>query len=221
MKLHTNTILLGCFIGVGALWPFFAVGGADIRKVAPEGIPVVLDEPVASDPCWFNTKAGMESADKGIQGRDPQTLRAIYDRRLYGFAEDTPLREALRLFNLEEIQCVSYFKDYPPLTEDELIAAILVGVNQNERGTTFPKEREALWQIASRRMLPKGSRLGAWNAGNIQGSPLSPYKTINAKGIEIYLLLGADKDGRTGVAPPTKPEEYLIVRKTFSGIEIK
>lgn len=173
------------------------------------------------DPCWFNTREGINAAvERGRKGRDFATLAKIRNRQLYGFEEVTPISEAVKLFNLEKIKCVPYLKEFPPLTEDELIAAIVVGVNGEKRGTEFHTERDAFWKIVTSRMMPIGSVLSAHNGGNIQNSPLAPYKTINAKGIEIFLLLGADKNGRTGLAAPSKPEEILVIRKTFYGIEI-
>lgn len=193
---------------------FLSMGAEQIHMSTDNNNPV-------DDPCWFRTRAGMESADEGIPGRSWEILEKIRDRQLFGFKEETPISEAVRIFNLEEIQCRPYFKEYPPLTEDELIAAIIVGVNQNKRGTVFHEERDALWRIVTKRMMLKGSLLRADQGGNIQESPLAPWGTINAKGIEIYLHLGADKNGRADLGAPINDEEKLIIRKTFYGIEIK
>lgn len=168
-----------------------------------------------NDPCWFRTREGLESASDEMKKRRQESN----EMKNFGYPNDTPLDEALRIFN-EEMKCSPLERDYPPLTEDEVIAAIVVGVNDSKRGTTFHDERDAFWKIATQRIMPKGAVLRAHSGGNVQGSPLSPDKTIHAKGIEIFLLLGADKNGRSDFPPPAKLEEILIIRKTFSGIEV-
>lgn len=164
--------------------------------------------------CWFRSREGIDSASQKMikQRREREEIL------VFGYSTDIPLSEAVKIFN-EEMQCVSTYQSYPPLTEDEVVAAIAAGVNGNERGTKFLAERDALWKIATKRTMPKGSILNFWSGGNIQGSPLSPYKTIQAKGIEIFLMLGLDKNGRSDFPSVPKLEETLTIRKTFYGVE--
>lgn len=164
------------------------------------------------DPCRFRNSEGLNSEDYEIfkKGRDRET---------FGYPADTPLSEAIKFFN-QELQCSPLHREYLPLTEEEVIAAIVVSANDNKRGTTFLAERDAFWKIATQKMMPKGSILRATNGGNVQGSPLKPFNTIQAKGIEIFILLGADKNGREDFPAPAKLEEMLTIRKTFSGIEM-
>ena len=102
----------------------------------------------------------------------------------------------------------------------ETLSRLAEGVNEHGRGTEFTAERDAFWRIATERMMPKGSVFRATNGGYRSGPPLRPAGTILAKGIEILIILGADKNGREGLAAPTKLEELLTIRKTFSGIEV-
>ena len=45
---------------------------------------------------------------------------------MYGYPTEIPMSRAISIFN-EETRCKTPYKDYPPLTEDELIAAIVAG----------------------------------------------------------------------------------------------
>lgn len=167
------------------------------------------------NPCWFRSRAGLESASDDM-------IKKLRERQIvetYGYATDTPLSEAVKIFN-EELQCSPLYREYPPLTEDEVIAAIVASVNDNNRGTTFLAERDILWKIATQKMLPKGSILRFASSGRVTNSPLRPSGIIQAKGIEIFLLLGLDKNGKVDLPLPPKLEEILTIRKTFSGIEI-
>ena len=169
----------------------------------------------AGDPCWFRSREGLDSATDVM-------IKKLGERQeveVYGYAADTPLSEAVKFFN-EELQCSPLYKAYPPLTEDEVIAAIVADVNDNNRGTTFLAEKDALWRIATQKIIPKGSILKFASSGRIQNSPLKPSGTIRVIGIRIFLLLGLDKNGKFDLPLPPKPEEILTIRKTFSGIEI-
>lgn len=69
--------------------------------------------------------------------------------------------------------------------------------------------------------MPKGSILKADGYGKMLGSPLAPRGTAQAKGLEIYIQLNADKNGREGLPPIPEAQEVLIIRRTFYGLEIK
>jgi len=110
-------------------------------------------------------------------------------------------------------------RGYPQLTEDEVVAAIVAGVNDNKRGTSFIEQRDELWRVATHHVMAKGSVIRATNGGRVQGSPLSPNGTIQAKGIEILLVLGLDKNGRADFPSSSNAEDILTIRKTFFGFE--
>jgi hypothetical protein len=164
----------------------------------------------AKDPCWFMTLKGGSTPYEEIKRRQ--------DREMYGYPTEIPLGEAVKIFN-EEKQCSGLLAPYPPLTEDELIAAIVGGPDYGKQGGVWLAQKDALWKIASQRVLPKGSLLVAESGYRVQESPLRPLGTIAAKGIRITLLLNLDKDedahGRL-----LKPEQTLIVRKTYSKVEV-
>lgn len=136
------------------------------------------------------------------------------NREMYGYPAEIPLGEAIRIFN-EETQCKAY-KGYPPLTEDELIAAIVAGPDYGKQGKIWLAQRDALWKIASQKVMPKGSLLVVDSGGRVLESPLRPEGTIEAKGIRITLLLGLENSEHGHIA---KPEQTLIVRKTYSKVE--
>ena len=64
--------------------------------------------------------------------------------------------------------------------------------------------------------MPKGALLVVDSGGRVQESPLRPFGTIQAKGITITLFLGLEKSEHGHVA---RPEQTLLVRKTYSKIE--
>jgi hypothetical protein len=105
---------------------------------------------------------------------------------------------------------------YPALTEEEVIAAIVAGPDDGKRGAVWRAQKDALWKIASEKVMPKGSLLMHSSGPLIQESPLRPSGTIAAQGITITLFLGLEHQEH-GVL--VKPEQTLIIRKTYSGIK--
>lgn len=207
------TLVAGVTLLVTFVWVVFLYNGASFSRAS--SMKAQKKDKKASDPCWFRSREGLESASDDMIKK----LRERQDIEVYGYTTDIPLSDAVKIFN-EELQCSPLYREYPPLTEDEIIAAIVADVNENNRGTTFLAERDALWKIVTQKMLPKGSILKFASSGRIQNSPLRPSGTIHAKGIRVFLLLGLDKNGRLDLPLPSKPEEILTIRKTFSGIEI-
>jgi len=66
-----------------------------------------------------------------------EEIKKRQDQVEYGYSTESPLKEAVRIFN-EEKQCSVVLAPYPPLTEDEVIAAIvggLITVNREEYGS--------------------------------------------------------------------------------------
>jgi hypothetical protein len=163
----------------------------------------------AKDPCWFKTLK-----DKSIPYEE---IKKRQDMETHGYPTEIPLGEAIRIFN-EEKQCSELYAQYPPLTEDEMIAAIVGGPDYGKQGEVWLAQKDALWKIASDKMMPKGSLLVVESGGRAQESPLSPVGTVVAKGIRITLLLGLDESGKHGRI--LKPEQTLVVRKTYSKVEI-
>ena len=65
------------------------------------------------------------------------------DRDMHGYPTEIPLREAIRAFN-EEKQCVKKLASFPPLTEDELIAAIVAGPDSGKQGEIWRAQKDAV-----------------------------------------------------------------------------
>ncbi len=200
MKVTRSPLLLplGFAIILAAL-PASSSGNAAIEQAQPKP---------PKDPCWF-----MSLKDKSMPF---DMIEKRQNREMYGYPTEIPLREAIRIFN-EETQCKAPYKGYPPLTEDELIAAIVAGPDYGKEGDVWVAQRDALWKIASQKMMPKGALLVVESGGRVQESPLRPEGTIEAKGIRITLFLGIGKSDHGHIA---RPEQTLIVRKTYSNVEI-
>lgn len=138
------------------------------------------------------------------------------NRGIYGYPSEIPLAEAVRLFN-EETGAWAARAGHPPLTEDELVAAIVAGADYGKQGEIWLAQKDALWEIAARKKMPKGSLLIADSGGRVLESPLRPEGAIEPKGIKITLLLGLDRNNMLeGVI---KPEQSLLIRKTYSRVE--
>jgi hypothetical protein len=167
-----------------------------------------LQTKTPKDSCWF-----MSLKDPSIPY---EMIVDRQNREMYGYPSEIPLSKAISIFN-EETRCKALFKEYPPLTEDELIAAIVAGADYGKQGEVWVAQRDALWKIASQRVMPKGALLVVESGGRVQESPLRPEGTIEAKGIRITLFLGLEKSEHGHTA---KPEQVLVIRKTYSKVEI-
>ena len=167
-----------------------------------------VEQATPKDPCWF-----MTLRDKSIPY---SVIKEREDRELHGYPKDIRLSEAIRVFN-EEKQCNGLLAPFPPLTEDEVIAAIVAGPDHGNRGEVWRAQKDAFWKIAADRLMPKGSLLVAEAGYRIQDSPLRPQGTIEAKGIRISLLLGLEAMEHGSLL---RPEQTLVIRKTYTRIEV-
>ncbi|HWX40968.1 MAG TPA: hypothetical protein VN345_07445 [Blastocatellia bacterium] len=161
-----------------------------------------------ADPCWFNS-----FEDKSVTY---EMIQAWQDQQMHGYASEVPLSDAIKLFN-QERECAEPLAPYPPLTEDEFIASIVAGPESvGLQDEPRYRQQAALWRIATRRMLPKGSLLLAWSGSLVQESPLSPNDTIRAAGITIALRLGLENSDYGDIP---KPEQEFIIRRTYFKVE--
>jgi hypothetical protein len=190
------------------VWSQTSIAGKLMSLNSSTGKEEVQDNK-PKDPCWF-----MSLKDETISSDLIEARTAREDR---GYPAETPLSEAVRIFN-EETKCKPAYATYPPLTEDELIAAIVAGPDYGKQGAVWVAQKDALWQIATKRMMPKGSLLVVESGGREQASPLRPNGTIQATGIRITLLLDLDK--ASDPMTPPKAEQTLVIRKSYSKIEI-
>lgn len=176
------------------------------------------DRPVTGDgdPCWYRDA---KIFDASSDAKKEQWLERQQEMR-FGFKVPTALADAISLLN-SEMKCHPLRRDQAPLTEEEVIAAIVAGVNQNSRSTVHTKERDVFWQIAAKRELPKGTILDARVGANMSGSPLAPNGFVRTTGIEVFLQINADKNGRDELPVQPEPQEYLVIRKLFSKVTIE
>lgn len=210
-KLNRLHLLLAAVILVflsSLVWSQTSIAGKLVSLNSLTGKEEVQDNK-PKDPCWF-----MSLKDETISSDLIDKRQARED---HGYPAETPLSEAIRTFN-EETKCKALYAGYPPLTEDELIAAIAAGPDYGKQGPVWLAQKDALWRIASERMMPKGSLLVVESGGRVQASPLRPEGTIQATGIRITLLLDLDKASDPMI--PRKPEQTLVIRKSYSKIEI-
>lgn len=165
-----------------------------------------VKKPGVTNPCWF-----VDYKDVPVGYEEMMARR---DREVYGEAREIPLNEAIKTYNTEHI-CRS--NPYPPLTEDEFLAAIVASADYGKQGEIAIRQEKVLQEILSMKMLPKGSLIVSERGGRELESPLNPRGAVQAKGIRITLLLGMDKNNR--MENVLKPEQALVIRKIFSGVE--
>ena len=202
-------MLLAITFGVGlAAWLVRANIISSEKDGSSESMKMGAQEKpeLPKDPCWF--------ASLKDQSIPYEMIKARQDREMNGYPKDTPLSEAINIFN-EEKQCSTLLAPYPALTEEELMAAIVAGADY-ELQAQLQAQKDALWKIATRKIMPKGSLLVATSGSRIQESPLRPDATIRAEGISIYILLGLETNEYGKVL---SPEQRFLIRKTYSRVE--
>ena len=134
---------------------------------APQTISAKADPPAAIEP---------RQPGQIDQATDLCRFMKLYDRpfkeieerfnwEMYGYPAELPLSEAIGLFNREK-QCSPLYAEHPLLTEEELIAAIVAGPDAGKQGAIWLAQKDALWKIASQKMMPKGARLVASTGGS-------------------------------------------------------
>jgi hypothetical protein len=161
-------------------------------------------------------KRSMEEASSGsLLGTDEEQTR----RREYGYPTEIALSRAIEIFN-EENRSNPLYAPYTPLTEEEVIAAIVAGPDEGRGGEIWQKISPVLWKIATDKTLPKGSLLYAGTGGILQQSPLNRSGSIRARGMTISLLLGLDETP-DGIRIRRRPDQALVIRKTYYDIETK
>ena len=159
------------------------------------------------DPCWFVALKDTTISDHEILKRQERELR--------GYPTDISLSEAVKIFN-EEKSCDTRLAEYPALTEDEVIAAIVAGPGYGPWGEVWRAQKDTLWKIAKDRVMPKGSLLVATSAPNVQESPLRPYGDIKSKGISIAMFLGLENQEH---GDQMKQEQIFEIRRTYFSVE--
>lgn len=165
---------------------------------------------LTNDPCAF--QKGTEVIDKSPELSAAFKQRT--DREINGYPTEISLEEGLRIFNEEE-KCVEFRGTLPPLTEAEVIAAIVAGPTYGIE-KVWQIQKRALWDIVIRKKLPRGSLLTAESGGCVFDSRLGKGQ-VCVKGQRIYLFLDLDKTRRA--SNPLKPEQIVVLRTNYFGIE--
>ena len=191
--------LVSCVITAIASSGLIATGSSNINEQDNNKLP--------KDPCWFTTLD-----DKTIPY---EVIAKRQDREMHGYPTETPLSEAIKIFN-EETRCNPSLAPYPPLTEDELIAAIVAGPGYGAWGEVWNAQKIILYKIAKDKVMPKGSLLVASGGPNILGSPLRPDGDIKAKGISIAIFLGLENHE---YGQDLKREQIFEIRRTYFSVE--
>ena len=174
--------------------------------------------PLQHDPCNFNRI----DTEKPFQ--DPVAFNALMkkqNRDENGYESEMPLREAVNLFNIEQ-KCYAHRADLPPLTEDEVLAAILSVPDYGSKEYSGLQSK-TLSQIALTRKVPKGSLFVHGGGGRVLNYPLGKDYgfAMESKGQTIYLFLDLEKVPNKGEFR-MKPEQIFLVRKMMVNVtEVK
>ena len=135
-----------------------------------------------SDPCSYQ-KPGFD-------------LTSSSDFKLYelvnaGYPKEISIDDAVAVFN-NFMQCNNRGKSQPPLTADELIAAIRDWDCTKEKDATNKKLCADAWKITETGKMPKGSFIDA-DCGIAKDCKVRSYKGYDVNAWEIDLYLWLDK----------------------------
>lgn len=207
MKIERNLYLIAVIAIVAAVtWFIFGnVISSDRSGYLNEGDMKTEDEnQIANDPCWFV---------KGSENVSKEEFKKYWDREQYGYPEGITLKESVRIFNEEE-NCFPYTATLLPLTEEEVIAAIISGPDYGNEGDLWLAQKGDLFKVVSQKIMPKGSLFDSNGSVRLPDSPLG--KAVG-KGRRIYLFLGLDKNPRQ--SNKLGPEQTFLIRKTFFSVD--
>lgn len=146
------------------------------------------------DPCAVIK--GDANSPELIRLRDERMTREIH-----GYPKDTPISEAIRIFN-NESKCDPLGKEMPPLTEEELLSAMvdsgdfaMVEGEKSKRVKVWEHQKNATQQIVLDRKMPKGTLL-AYEKGGWRDFTAAGKGEIASVAWKIYLYLDLDKNPR-------------------------
>jgi hypothetical protein len=196
-----SVVLIGLSIGL------LGIGTAQLSGSNSPDSNVRQQQDKVKDPCWF-----MSLKDKTIPY---EVILRREERELRGYPMDIPLSEAISVFN-EEKQCNATLAQYPPLTENEVIAAIVAGPGYGPWGEVWRAQKDILWRIAKDKLMPKGSLLVATGGPNVQDSPIRPKGDIKSRGISIAIFLGLEHHE---FGQDLTQEQIFEIRRTYFTVE--
>jgi hypothetical protein len=201
-------------IGGGLLFSTIGLVSLQSRNVSTHTVAVTepttgQKDQVVDDPCWF--QKGEEVIKNSSTLSEKARLRT--EREINGYPARMSLKDAVALFNSEE-RCVPFRGTLPPLTEEEVVAAIVAGPTYGSE-PTWRMQKDLLWAIAVRQELPAGSLLVAESGACAYNTELG--KDVCVEGQRIYLMLGLDKNPRAG--SPLKPEQVFLLRANYQRLK--
>lgn len=193
---------------IGVLWLSGINLLSDARYVFSQNSAKSEVKKTPGNPCGF-----MVDVTNPIMG---DMVLEKQNRDENGYSTEITLADAVKLFN-DELQCYPHRATLPPLTEEEVIAAVVAG---SEYGTKdlWKLQSKALWEIALHKKMPKGTLLVHTDGARVIDYPLGREHgfVVKAKGQRIYMFLGLDKIPSKG-GFVMKPEQFFLIRKTIFG----
>lgn len=161
------------------------------------------------NPCWFVE----------LKENDSWTYEELQERNKrdqLGYPTEIPLKEAIKTFN-EERHCYEHFREFPDLTEEEVLSAIVLGSYDSPEEQQNEKRKAILSNILQNKMLPKGSLLEYYNGKYHKEISLGRFGKIHAKDFVISLYLGLDKNDPNEKG--STPGYIFVIRNKFYGFE--
>ncbi|GEM_PF-5690963 len=137
------------------------------------------------------------------------------NQEIFGYPSEISLSDAIKNFN-ELQKCYPYAANFPPLTEDEVIASIVSGPDYGREGSMWLLQKDILQNIVIQKKVPKGALLVGEGGGCEHNSAIGKGE-ICAKGQRIYLFIGLDKSPRASES--LKLEQIFLIRKTLFKVE--
>lgn len=185
------------------------VGIFGVSPIASIGVPknnTETMEGVDDNKCWFLTSKGHDTVSTKI-------MEARQNREIFGYPNDLPISEALRIFN-EEQKCSKNF--ISELTEDEILSAVALPLDYGSE-SNWPFQKDILRSVLVTRKLPKGSLLVNEGGGIYQSQITGSNGEITVKGQRIYLFLHLHENPRA--SQELKDEQIFLIKKALFGVE--
>lgn len=205
-KMLRKSVTSGMFLWIA----FLIIGCAlPIARSFNAGNLSPLPSPTdGDDPCLFVISMDANPVNERL-------IESRQQREINGYAAEIELSEAVRLFNREQ-SCYKGSAEFPPVTEDEIIAATSTSADYNQDSDAWVGQKGDLLAIRERRVLPKGSLLVGEVNGPVFDIASQQQTKITAKGQRIYLLFSLDINSRLeGVLP----SRAFLIRKLFKRID--
>jgi hypothetical protein len=172
-------------------------------------------EPAANFPC-----INFDPTAPGLSKEQQEAYEKYQNIIQYGYPTDVPLSQAVKEFN----DCATS-KEESPLTENEVIAAIIGGAEIPETWSDPKAIQSDFEKILYKRLFPKGARfeisrtteisLNDEDSRELRAAFNAPKITLKRWVITLYR--GLDKKPIEGT--PLAPGQAFVIRKRYYGVE--